>query len=196
MMAPRGMSGLMTPRFCASAIKSLSAHCGVMHPWFQSALADPGAPSAEYFTFHRHPDEYESWLGVRSLPKLNYRSQSLREAIYASPDSVFRRWLKQPYAIDGWRVDVANMLARHGRDQLETEVWMGIRQAVKAENPQAYLLGENFFDGTSQLQGDRLDATMNYAGFTNPVLYWLDRFQVGQHSPGASLRTCRRPRRP
>jgi alpha-glucosidase len=156
-------------------------HCGVMHPWFQSALADSNAPSAEYFTFHRHPEEYESWLGVRSLPKLNYRSQSLREAIYAGPDSVFRRWLKQPYAIDGWRVDVANMLARHGKDQLEVEVWAGIRQAVKSENPQAYLLGENFFDSTSQLQGDRLDAAMNYAGFTNPLLYWLDHFQVNQH---------------
>jgi alpha-glucosidase len=156
-------------------------HCGVMHPWFQSALADASAPSAEYFTFHRHPEEYESWLGVRSLPKLNYRSHSLREAIYAGPASVFRRWLKQPYAIDGWRVDVANMLARHGKDQLEMEVWTGIRQSVKSENPQAYLLGENFFDSTSQLQGDRLDATMNYTGFTNPVLYWLDHFQVNQH---------------
>jgi alpha-glucosidase len=160
-------------------------HCGVMHPWFQAALADSNARSAEYFTFHRHPEAYESWLGVRSLPKLNYRSQSLRDAIYGSPNSVFRRWLKQPYSIDGWRVDVANMLARHGKDQLEMEVWSGIRQAVKAENPQAYLLGENFFDSTSQLQGDRLDATMNYAGFTNPVLYWLDHFQVNQHGePG------------
>jgi alpha-glucosidase len=156
-------------------------HCGVMHPWFQSALADASAPSAEYFTFHRHPEEYESWLGVRSLPKLNYRSKSLREAIYASPASVFRHWLKQPYAIDGWRVDVANMLARHGKDQLEMEVWRGIRKAVKSENSQAYLLGENFFDSTAQLQGDRLDATMNYAGFTNPVLCWLDHFQVNQH---------------
>ena len=156
-------------------------HCGVMHPWFQAALADPEAPSAEYFTFHRHPDEYDSWLGVRSLPKLNYRSRALREAIYSGPDSIFRHWLKQPYSIDGWRVDVANMLARQGKDQLEADVWAGIRQAVKSENPQAYLLGENFFDGTSQLQGDRLDATMNYAGFTNPVLYWLDQFQVNQH---------------
>ena len=156
-------------------------HCGVMHPWFQAALVDPAVSTAEYFTFHRHPDEYESWLGVRSLPKLNYRSGSLREAMYAGPDSVFRRWLKEPYAIDGWRVDVANMLARHGKDQLEAEAWAGIRQAVKSENPQAYLLGENFFDSTSQLQGDRLDATMNYAGFTNPVLYWLDHFQVSQH---------------
>ncbi len=156
-------------------------HCGVMHPWFQAALADADAPSAEYFAFHHHPDDYESWLGVKSLPKLNYRSQSLREAIYSSPNSVFRRWLKKPYAIDGWRVDVANMLARHGKDQLEAEVWTGIRQAVKAENPQAYLLGENFFDSSAQLQGDRLDATMNYYGFTNPLLFWLDHFQVSQH---------------
>lgn len=157
-------------------------HCGVMHPWFQAALADPNAPSAEYFTFRHHPDEYESWLGVRSLPKLNYRSRSVRERIYSGDDSVFRRWLRKPYSIDGWRVDVANMLARHGKDQLEAEVWTGIRQAVKTENPQAYLLGENFFDSSSQLQGDRLDATMNYAGFTNPLLYWLDHFQVNQHA--------------
>ncbi len=157
-------------------------HCGVKHPWFQSAIADATAPSTEFFTFHEHPNEYESWLGVRSLPKLNYRSKSLREAIYAGSDSIFRRWLRQPYSSDGWRVDVANMLARHGRDQLEMEVWGGIRSAVKAENPQAYLLGENFFDGSRQLQGDSLDATMNYAGFTHPLLYWLDHFQVGQHA--------------
>jgi alpha-glucosidase len=157
-------------------------HCGEKHPWFLAAQADPAAPEAEYFTFHNHPDDYECWLGVRSLPKLNYRSQRLRELIYGGPDAVFRRWLNPPYAIDGWRVDVANMLARHGKDQLEDSVWTGIRQAVKAQNPQAYLLGENFFDGSAQLQGDSLDATMNYAGFTNPLLYWLDHFQVGQHA--------------
>ena len=156
-------------------------HCGVDHPWFQAAQLDANAPSAEYFTFHKHPDEYETWLGVRSLPKLNYRSVSLREQIYSGSNSLFRRWLKPPYSIDGWRVDVANMLARHGKDQLESEVWTGIRESVKAENPQAYLLGENFFDGSPQLQGDRLDATMNYSGFTNPLLYWLDHFQVNQH---------------
>lgn len=157
-------------------------HCGFMHPWFQAAQAQASHPTADFFTFRNHPEDYECWLGVRSLPKLNYRSQALREKIYAGPQAVFRYWLRPPYAIDGWRVDVANMLARHGKDQLEAEVWAGIRQAVKAENPQAYLLGENFFDGSSQLQGDNLDATMNYAGFTNPLLYWLNKFQVGQHA--------------
>jgi alpha-glucosidase len=156
-------------------------HCGQEHPWFQAALQDPNAPTADFFTFHRHPDDYECWLGVKGLPKLNYRSAALREAIYAGPRSVFRHWLRPPFAIDGWRVDVANMLARHGADQLEAEVWDEIRQAVKEENPAAYLLGENFFDGTPQLQGDKLDATMNYAGFTHPLWYWLNRFEVNQH---------------
>ena len=157
-------------------------HCGVEHPWFKSAVGDVNSPTADYFTFHQHPDDYESWLGVRSLPKLNYRSQNLREAVYAGVNSIFRYWLREPYAVDGWRVDVANMLARHGRDQLETEVWAGIRKSVKEENPSAYLLGENFFDSSSQLQGDQLDASMNYFGFSNPVGFWLNRFEVNQHA--------------
>ena len=164
-------------------------HCGVMHPWFQAALADPAAPTAEYFTIRQRPDDYEAWLGVRTLPKLNYRSQALRQAIYAGPQSVFRRWLRPPYAADGWRIDVANMLARQGPDQLGVEVGQGIRQAVKAENPQAYLLGENFFDASPQLQGDMWDAVMNYAGFSIPLWHWLGRFQAyvrGDSQPAAA----------
>lgn len=164
-------------------------HCGVAHPWFQAALKDPNAETAEYFTFHKHPEKYESWLGVDSLPKLNYRSQALRDVIYAGSQAIFRHWLRAPFSIDGWRVDVANMLARHGADQLETEVWAGIRKAVKEENPEAYLLGENFFDGSSQLQGDNLDATMNYAGFTKPVWFWLNRFEINQHGRPHSVKS-------
>jgi alpha-glucosidase len=156
-------------------------HCGVEHPWFKAALRDSNSPTAKYFTFHKYPEDYECWLGVRSLPKLNYRSQMLREEIYSGPNAVFRHWLKKPFSIDGWRVDVANMLARHGKDQLEVEVWAGIRQAVKEENPSAFLLGENFFDSTNQLQGDKLDASMNYSGFTKPLEFWLSQFVVEQH---------------
>lgn len=156
-------------------------HCGFMHPWFLEAQRNPNAPSAEFFTFHKHPDEYESWLGVRSLPKLNYRSQALRQAIFAGSESVFRRWLKPPFNADGWRIDVANMLGRQGAEQLGMEIGRGIRTAVKEVNPQAYLLGENFFDGSEQLQGDFLDATMNYSGFFKPLRWWLTRFNVNTH---------------
>jgi alpha-glucosidase len=151
-------------------------HCGVLHPWFTAAQADPDAPTADFFTFNRRPDDYATWLGVKTLPKLNYRSEKLRQVMYAAPDSIFRHWLQPPYSADGWRIDVANMLARQGRDQLAVDVGRGIRQAVKEENPQAYLMGENFFDGSPQLQGDMLDAVMNYAGFSMPVWYWLGGF--------------------
>jgi alpha-glucosidase len=156
-------------------------HCGFFHPWFQDALKDPSAPTAEFFTFYDHPNEYESWLGVRSLPKLNYRSKKLREIMYEGPESVFRTWLRPPFSVDGWRLDVANMLGRQGAEQLGMEVGQGIRRAIREENPQAYILGENFFDATSQLQGDCWDAAMNYSGFSKPLRYWLSGFQVRAH---------------
>ena len=148
-------------------------HCGYFHPWFQRARLDPSAPEADFFTFTRHPDQYASWLGVWTLPKLNYRSPELRRRIYAGPDAVFRRWLRPPFRADGWRVDVANMLARQGPTQLNVEIARGIRQAVKETNPEGYLIGENFFDASPQLQGDMWDGVMNYMGFSLPLLHWL-----------------------
>lgn len=153
-------------------------HCGNRHPWFTAAQADPNAPSADYFTFHRHPDEYESWMGHTLLVKLNYGSQKLRDVMYRAPDSVMRRWLHEPYRIDGWRLDVANMTARQGMSQLQHEVWREMRRAVKADQPQTFFFGENFYDGTPQLQGDQLDATMNYQGFTLPMWSWLPGRQM------------------
>ncbi len=148
-------------------------HCGATHPWFLEAQADPDSPNAEFFTFHRRPHDYEKWLGVASLPKLNYRSERLREVMYAGEEAIMRRWLRPPYRIDGWRIDVANMLARHGESQLGHKVGRGLRRALKGEFPDSFLLGEHFFDGSPHLQGEELDASMNYRGFTFPLLQWL-----------------------
>lgn len=160
-------------------------HCGVEHPWFRAAQADPHSATASYFTFNKHPEEYLAWLGVRSLPKFNYGSQALRDRMYQGAESVFRKWLRPPYAADGWRIDVANMLARQGANQLGLEVASGIRWAVKEENPDALLVGEHFFDGTEQLQGTCWDAMMNYAGFAQPLWYWLGGYHLRAHgTPG------------
>jgi alpha-glucosidase len=173
------LRGALDERAMRLILDIVPNHCGATHPWFTAAQADPTAPSAEFFTFRRHPDEYESWLGVSTLPKLDYRSERLRELMYAGDDAVMRKWLRPPFRIDGWRIDVANMLGRQGPSDLGHKIGRGIRRAVKAENPEAYILGEHFFDGTPHLQGGELDATMNYQGFTFPVWRWLAGFEVG-----------------
>jgi alpha-glucosidase len=148
-------------------------HVGATHPWFRAAQADPGSPEAGFFTFEAHPDRYLSWQGVRSLPKLDYRSAELLRRMVTGPDAVVTRWLLPPYSADGWRVDVANMLGRAGPVQLGAEVARAIRRAVKAARPDAFLLAEHFYDASAALQGDQWDAAMNYAGFTFPLLGWL-----------------------
>ena len=171
-------------------------HCGVWHPWFQAACSDPNAPEAEFFTFHDHPVDYESWLGHKALPKLNYRSRELRRRIYNSDDAVFRRWLRPPYAADGWRVDVANMLGRQGETQIGHKVARGIRRAVKETRRNAYLMAESFFDSSAQLQGDEWDGMMNYAGFTLPLWHWLRGFDQGAIGINLSLIHISEPTRP
>jgi alpha-glucosidase len=166
-------------------------HCGSRNRWFTAAQADLASPTAEYFTFYDHnPDNYEAWLGVRTLPKLNYRSQALRDVLYQSHDAVLRHWLREPYRIDAWRLDVANMQGRQGAIQLGNKIGRQIRSAVKHEAPNTYIFGEHFYDGTPDLQGDELDASMNYQGFTLPLWRWLCGRELGyerQKHQGAEI---------
>ncbi|WP_320129321.1 alpha-amylase family glycosyl hydrolase [uncultured Sphaerochaeta sp.] len=75
-----------------------------------------------------------------------------------------------------------------GKDQLCHEIWQEVRSAVKQENPEAYLVGENWADASSYLQGDQWDGTMNYLGCSRPLRSWMgetDRFLCSGwgHSP-------------
>lgn len=153
-------------------------HCGSQHQWFQSALqarldgADP-VPSSEFFSFGPEADDYACWLGHKTLPKLNYHSPALRREMYEGPESVLKSWLRPPYSIDGWRLDVANMLGRQGITDLNSDILKEMRAAIKSESNSSYMLGENFFDATKMLQGEQLDGAMNYRGFMFPLYHWL-----------------------
>ncbi len=154
-------------------------HIGFHNDWFQSAINDPDSETAEFF--YRHPDtqEFEYWLGVSSLVKLNYHSQKLRDKMYRNSDSPIRKWLQAPYSIDGWRLDVANMTGNYWQHQEDVEVWQEMRKAIKDENSDAYMMGEYFQDSSKHLQGDELDATMNYQGFNTPVRRWIGKGDLG-----------------
>jgi alpha-glucosidase len=98
-------------------------HCGDTHAWFRRALEDAGSPEREFFYFPGPQDNtYESWLGHSSLPKFRFSSAELRRRLLAGPGSIAGRWLRPPFDLDGWRVDVANMTGRHATDDFNAEV--------------------------------------------------------------------------
>lgn len=148
-------------------------HTGNLHEWFRRAQADPASPEATYYFFRRHPDDYVGWLEIPTLPKLDWRSEPLREAFLRGPGSVVGRWLLPPYDLDGWRIDVANMTGRY-RDVDEAHaVAEEIRATMREVRPDAWLVAEHGHNASPDLMGAGWHGTMNYAGFTRPVWTWL-----------------------
>lgn len=156
-------------------------HSGMACRWFnkakyydeEGAYQSPNSKYAALYCFIDHPHRYHSWQGVDTLPKFNYSSDQLRDMIYRSEDSVMQYWLKEPYSIDGWRIDAANMLGRSPGCEDYISIWQELRETIKSKFPESYILGEHFFDPSDLLQGNALDAAMNYQGFTFPVRKWL-----------------------
>ena len=157
-------------------------HTGIAHKWFNrdgaffdksiGAYNNPDSPEREYYFFA--PDNsYHKWLGVDTLPTLNYTSEALRDVIYRGEDSVLKKWLKPPYSIDGWRFDVADTFGRKDELQLAHTLWPEIRESIRAVNPQAYILAEDWGDCAQYLQGNEWDAPMNYYGCGRVIRQFL-----------------------
>ena len=152
-------------------------HTGATHEWFRAAQADPDSEEAGYYLFTEHPGAYVSWLDVPSLPKLDLRSDPLRERLTRGAGSVVGRYLAPPFDADGWRIDVANMTGRHGAVDLTHEVAREIRgtlrEAQERTGRETWLVAEHGHDASGDLAGDGWHGTMNYAGFTRPLWAWL-----------------------
>lgn len=151
-------------------------HTGSHHEWFLGAQADATSTEAAFYHFNDHPDDYESWLKVTSLPKLDHRSSELRRRLYEGSNSVLGRYLRPPYDMAGWRIDVANMTGRHGQIDLNHEVARIARATIDAIDPERWLVAEHFFDSSRDAPGDGWHGVMNYAGVTRPLASWLGRF--------------------
>lgn len=148
-------------------------HVGARHEWFVAAQAGR-APEREFFYFDESLEHgYDCWYGHPSLPKLDYRSAELRERMYAGREAVVRRWLEPPYELDGWRIDVANMTARHGTYDGLADVARGVVGAAADVRPDALVVAEHAHDARPDLRLGAWHGTMNYAGFSRPVWAWL-----------------------
>jgi alpha-glucosidase len=108
-------------------------------------------------------------MGVASLPKLDHRSPELARRL----EAVVQRWLEPPFELDGWRIAVANMAARHGELDETRALAAATRRAATAVRPDAVLIAEHAHDARGDLPGAGWHGTMNYAGFLRPVWCWL-----------------------
>jgi len=115
------------------------------------------SPYYNWYNFTEYPDEYESWWGVKILPRVS-KNGEFQSFICGT---VMDKWMNA--GVSGWRLDVA--------DELSDDFLNCIRKNVKSRNSDAVIIGEVWEDATdkvaydrrrSYLRGGQLDSVMNY----------------------------------
>jgi alpha-glucosidase len=140
-------------------------HTGDKHEWFRAALRGEEPERGFYYFDDAIPGGYESWLGHRSLPKLDWRSGEL----HARFSEILRRYIE--LGLDGWRVDVANMTGRYRDLDLNHDVARWMRTQVDP----GLLVAEHGHDFRADLGIRGWHGVMNYSGFLRPLWAWLLR---------------------
>jgi cyclomaltodextrinase / maltogenic alpha-amylase / neopullulanase len=149
--------------------------------WYAiKSFDDPATPQNEF--------TYDGWIGIQSLPEIKkvdvtttrvvghpYEGnihEEVRKHIY----DVTERWLSPEGdvsgGVDGYRLDVA--------DHIGLKFWREFRTVVKRINPEAYLVGEiwwekwpdQLMDPAPYTGGDVFDAVMFYQAY-RPARYFF-----------------------
>ncbi|MBT0994777.1 glycoside hydrolase family 13 protein [Cellulomonas sp. DKR-3] len=148
-------------------------HTGAGHEWFERARADRSSPEAQFYYWTDDEPGYVGWLEHASLPKLNYGAPGLTERMVTGQGAVAERWLRPPFDLDGWRIDVANMTGRYRDDDHAHAVARALRSRMHGINPDAALVAEHFHDAAADLVVGGWHVNMNYSAFTRPAWTWL-----------------------
>lgn len=78
-------------------------------------------------------------------PLIDFSSDKARALIYKNEDSIVKTYLKQPYGIDAWRMDVGNIYEGSDPEHFgnSVDVMRDMRDNIKQVNPNALLITEN-----------------------------------------------------
>jgi glycosidase len=188
-------------------------HTGTLFWAWQDILKNQQAsPYKDWYAIRRFDDpvtpgnefQYEGWAGVPSLPELAkvnvvppriagrpYEGNihpAVKEHIFA----VTKRWLApdgdSTRGIDGFRLDVA--------DQIGLGFWRDYRGYVRSIQPNAYLVGEiwwekwpdQMMDPVPYTRGDMFDAVMFYQAYRPARAFFADtRFPISAEQLKDSL---------
>lgn len=169
-------------------------HVGNMFWAFRDVVENQeNSPYKDWFIINKWDDpnteenefDYAGWFGVKDLPEIREDENGLVSGPKEHIHAVVKRWMDPNNdgdtsdGIDGWRLDVAEMV--------KINFWKEFRTWVKEINPDAYLTGEIWwedwpnnimFNAAPWLQGDAFDAVMNYR-FTRAVKRFVNDKKFG-----------------
>ncbi len=124
------------------------------------AYGNPDSPYRDWYHFGKTDTEYDSWWGIKILPKLNQENPVCRK-FFTGAAGIGARYVSA--GIGGWRLDVADELSDTFLDEF--------RKSVKAANPEALIIGEVWENAADKIaygkrrryfRGAQLDSVMNY----------------------------------
>lgn len=138
--------------------KELSKYAG----WYEVKRWDAALPDGF---------EYQGWYGEKSLPEFRKNGDGFDPAVEKYLFDISERWMapggKVRDGIDGWRLDVAFLLPHRFLKKWRTK--------VKGLNPESYLVGEVWEIDPAYLQGDELDALMNYPALEAAQHFFINK---------------------
>ena len=195
--------GEMHKRGMKVIIDGVFNHCGSFNKWmdreriyegtegyYPGAYTSAESPYREFFQFREtenykwpYNGSYDGWWGHNTLPKLNYEGSSKLEEYILE---IGKKWVSEPYNVDGWRLDVAADLGHS--NAYNHQFWKKFRKAVKEANPNALILAEHYGNPGAWLQGDEWDTVMNYDAFMEPITWYLTGME--KHSDGQKPELC------
>ncbi len=135
---------------------------------------DPKTPQDEF--------KYKGWMNVPELPELKQDKHGLIPSVRKHIFDIVSRWMDPDGdgdpsdGIDGWRLDVA--------EKIHHDFWKAFRIRVKTINPEAYIVGEIFWQDWKNnklmnpapwLKGDEFDGVMNYQWAALMTRYFIDK---------------------
>ena len=137
-------------------------HCSCTNPIFlDTSVRGRESPYWDWFFIEGERSSfaernYKTFADVPYMPKLNTDNDAVIDYFCG----VGRYWIRE-FGADGWRLDVS--------DEISMRFLRRFREAVKAEDPDAVIIGEVWHGAAEFLGGDMYDGVMNY-GLTKACL--------------------------
>ncbi|MHA1225664.1 MAG: glycoside hydrolase family 13 protein [Candidatus Hodarchaeales archaeon] len=145
-----------------------------LYPSILGAYESPYSPYAKWFNFFVKNHEYDAWWGFRNIPTLKYdQTPDIASEIISGSDSIFKFWYE--HGVDGFRLDVNPDYDDGQGSRLVNKL---IRDRVKADNPDAVIIGEVWDRANTWLTGTMNDGVQNMV-FRKNTISWIRGTDMG-----------------